>query len=98
MSQAESKRSRKIMDALRIEGAFCFKIWGNNHMMVGLPDIVGCYKGKFFGLEVKEPDKRSNTSTRQRYVMHKIQQAGGISCVVVDAREALEALDIALDD
>lgn len=90
--QPESRLSRRIMDALRAEGAFVFKIWGSEHMMIGLPDLIGCYGGKFFGFEVKMPDKRKNTTLKQDYVMDLIRRAGGISQVVCSAEEALNVL------
>jgi Holliday junction resolvase len=96
VAQPEAKLSRKIMDALRSHGAFCFKVWGSEHMMAGLPDIIGCYQGVFFAFETKMPAKRSNTSRRQEHVMGMIRQAGGISQVVCSAREALLALDQSL--
>lgn len=92
MAQRESRLSRDIMTTLRARGAFCFKVWGSEHMMVGLPDIIGCYKGKFFAFETKTPDKRSNTSARQVYVMNKIRQAGGVAQVVCTMKEAIDAL------
>lgn len=98
MAQRESRRSRTIMNELRKHGAFCFKVWGSEHMMAGLPDIIGCYQGRFFALEVKEPDKRNNTSARQDYVMGVIRKAGGISQVVVTPKESLRALGIADDE
>jgi hypothetical protein len=92
MTQPESRLSRKIRDALNLEGAFVFKVWGNDHMLVGLPDIIGCYKGRFFGFEVKLPDKRKNTTARQLFVGSMIIQAGGIWKVVCSAEEALNIL------
>lgn len=92
MSQKESRRSRDILTLLRQHGCFCFKVWGSERMMAGLPDIIGCYRGRFFAFEVKEPDRRSNTSQRQKYVMGKIRQAGGLAQVVVTPEEALRAL------
>jgi Holliday junction resolvase len=80
------------MDALRGEGAFVFKVWGSDHMMVGLPDLIGCYGGRFFALETKMPDKRKNTSVRQDYVMDLIRRAGGIAQVVCSPQEALNIL------
>lgn len=88
MAQRESARSRKIMAHLRAKEVFCFKVWGSEHMMAGLPDIIGCYKGMFFGFEVKHPETRGNTSPRQDYVMTKIREAGGISQVVCTPEEA----------
>lgn len=94
MAQQESRRSREIMNSLRLKGCFCFKVWGSEHMMVGLPDIIGCCKGKFFAFEVKNPDNRSGTSPRQEYVMGLVRQAGGIAQVVCTLQEASQALGL----
>lgn len=93
-SQRESKLSRTIQTHLRANGAFCFKVWGSEHMMAGLPDIIGCFQGKFFAFEVKLPDKREDTSVRQEYVLGLIRKAGGIAQVVCSAKEALGYLSI----
>lgn len=92
MAQRESRLSRTIMDALRLEGAFCFKVWGSEHMMAGLPDIIGCYRGWFFAFETKTPDKRKNTSVVQERIMGKIQHAGGLAQVVCTSKEAVDAM------
>lgn len=92
MTQRESKLSRNIMDRLRVGGAFCFKIHGSEFMMVGLPDIIGVYKGLFFGFETKLPSERDNTSVMQDRVMAKIRKAGGLSQVVCSPGEAEQAL------
>lgn len=92
MAQPEAKLSRKIMTSLRSKGAFCFKVWGSEHMMAGLPDIIGCYRGHFFALETKMPSKRNNTSMKQDYIMSQIRQAGGVAQVVCGVDEALSLL------
>lgn len=94
MAQRESRLSRIIQTELRRHGVFVFKVWGSEYMMVGLPDLIGCYQGKFFGFETKTPDKRSNTSAMQEHVMAKIRKAGGISQVICSAAEALRVLGI----
>lgn len=96
MSQRESKLSRKIMDELRMQGYFCFKVHGSEFMMAGLPDIIVCAKGRFIGLETKLPDSRGNTSPVQRLVHTKIQHAGGVAVVVCSPQEALDAVEHAL--
>lgn len=96
MSQPESKLSRKIMDALRAEGYFCFKVHGSEFMMAGLPDVVVCADGKFFGLETKLPSTRGNVSPRQTYVHAMIQHAGGIAQVVCSPQEAVDAVKAVL--
>lgn len=92
MTQAESKLSRDIMKKLRIEGYFCFKVHGNEHMMAGLPDIIVCANGYFIGLETKMPEKRNHTSVRQDYVHSLIADAGGTAVVVTSPHEALEVV------
>ena len=96
MSQAESKLSREIMDALRLDGHFCFKVHGNEFMMSGLPDIIVCAQGHFLGLETKMPEKRTNTSVKQDRVHQQIRDAGGTAIVVTSIAEARAAVARAL--
>lgn len=92
MSQRESRLSRNIQKELRLRGAWCIKIHGSEYMPAGVPDIVGCYKGKFFAFETKLPEKRSNTSVVQERMMEKIRAAGGLAQVVCTIGEALDAM------
>lgn len=96
MSQPESKLSRKIMDRLRLEGYFAFKVHGSEFMMAGLPDIVVCAEGRFIGLETKLPSTRGNVSPRQAYVHSQIEHAGGVAVVVCSPQEAIDAIKTAL--
>jgi len=95
-TQPESKLSRKIQKALRLEGWFCFKVHGSALMMSGLPDLVVCAEGKFIGLETKMPEKRSNTSPAQRLRHAQIRDAGGWVYVVTSVEEAVESVREAL--
>jgi hypothetical protein len=90
MAQPEARLSRKIQQHLRetYPGIFVFKVWGSEHQMAGLPDLLGCWCGRFFGLEVKMPEKRSDVSPRQRFVMRQIADAGGKVAVVTSTHEA----------
>ena len=94
MGQRESRLSREIMKRMKLYGAFCFKVWGSDHMMAGLPDIIGCYNGRFLAFETKTPDKRKNTSARQDYVIGLIRKAGGIAEVICTPGEALDHMGI----
>lgn len=96
MSQPESKLSRKIMDRLRLEGYFAFKVHGSEFMMAGLPDIIVCADGRFIGLETKLPSTRGNVSPRQSYVHSQIVNAGGVAVVVCSPDEALTVVKKAL--
>ena len=54
MKQPESRLQSKIRKALEDKvGGFWFKMHGSLFQMVGLPDLIGCVEGLFFGLEVK---------------------------------------------
>ena len=96
MTQPESRLQRRIQDAIReeyLDKVFVFKVWGSEHMMAGLPDLIGCFRGRFFGLEVKTPESRSKVSKRQEYVHTLIRKAGGLAVVVSSPTEALSALE-----
>lgn len=93
MAQPESKLSRKIMDAVRKRGWFCFKVHGSEYMMAGLPDIIVCADGLFFGLETKMPTDRDNVSPRQAYVHSLIQNANGTASVVCSPAEAIRVIE-----
>lgn len=96
MTQPESRLQRRIQDALKQHYGtkiFIFKVWGSEHMMAGLPDLIGCVHGRFFGLEVKTLESRANVSKRQAYVHGLIQRAGGFAEVVCSPAESIAALD-----
>src|SRR5690349_7861868 len=91
MAQPEARLSRTIMAALRARGAFVFKIWGNEKMMAGLPDIIGCYRGRFIAVETKMPGGR--LSKVQLHVITKLRAAGARVVVAHSVSEALNVLD-----
>lgn len=93
MSQRESGISGKILDALRAERVFCFKVHGGPTMMVGLPDIIACVDGQFLGLETKVPEKRHNVSKIQHRVHELMRAAGARVEVVCGVQEALGIVD-----
>jgi hypothetical protein len=101
MTQPESRLSRSIQRDLKREfgfDVFVFKVWGSEHMMSGLPDLIGCVHGLFFGLEVKLPANRSGVSLRQKFVMEMITRAGGITAVVCSPAEAVAIIRTSLPE
>ena len=91
MAQPEARLQRRIQTALREEyghAILVFKIHGGPMMMAGLPDLIGCVAGRFFGIEVKMPESIDNVSAIQRHVHARIVRAGGavhVSSSVADA-------------
>lgn len=76
----EVKVKNKVVAQLKALGAYYFYPvtggWGGS----GVPDIVGCYKGLFFGIECKagknKPTKLQDLNLRQ------IDTVGGLALVV----------------
>lgn len=77
--QPEAKIGRAIRQYLDGKGAFTFKVHGGPQMMAGLPDIICCYKGWYFGIEVKQPGQRP--TPRQEFVHSQIKRSGGVVIV-----------------
>jgi hypothetical protein len=98
MSQPEARLQRKIQKALRTEFGqeiLVFKIHGGPLMMAGLPDLIGCIRGLFFGIEVKMPESIDNVTVIQHRVHDRIRRAGGsvtVSSSVADALSFVTAL------
>ena len=72
-------KSRVTSDLDKIDGLFYFI--KEALALRGIPDIIGCYKGRFFAWELKRSEKESTTTGRaalQRYIIEKIRKAGGI--------------------
>lgn len=86
MGQPEGKLARKIISMLHEHGAYAWKNHGNEFMPVGLPDIVGVYRGRMIAIEVKMPG--NDLAPMQVYRIERIRTAGGLvlaPCYTVDA-------------
>lgn len=60
----------------------------------GVPDIVGCIDGQFFGIELKA--LKGKPTKLQEFTHNKIREAGGIVCICKTVAECLETLKLAL--
>lgn len=63
---------------------------GGQFQAGGLPDIIGCYKGYFYGLEVKLPGKEHTLTERQAHRLEQIRRAGGKALMVTSVDQAME--------
>lgn len=76
----ESRVKKKVVAHLKELGAYYFYPVTGGYGKSGVPDIVGCYEGKFFGIECKAG---SNKPTElQKKNLRDINKAGGIDMVV----------------
>lgn len=88
----ESRVVKAILAALRKRGGFWNKTHGNPLVTRGLPDIIGCYRGRYIALEVKRSPDESPTKL-QAYRISEITRAGGVARVISSVEEALALLD-----
>jgi len=76
----EGKVKKKIVEQLKTLGCYYFFPATGGYGKSGVPDIVGCYKGRFFGIECKAG---KNTATAlQEKNLSDIALAGGVAAVV----------------
>jgi hypothetical protein len=90
MSTPEGNVKAEIKAFLNSLGAEC---WYFMPMMMGygrkgIPDIIGCYHGYFFALEVKAPGKLHDATPWQQAECTKIAMAKG-AVLIVDSVEAV---------
>lgn len=86
----ETRLVRDILEALRRKGGFWYKVHGGPFQRVGLPDIIGCYKGRFVAIEVKCPGNKPTLI--QQHVIGQIREAGGTVGVAYNVSQALSLL------
>lgn len=92
----ETRRQQKIRKALQKEfrESWWVKIHGGWFQDAGIPDLLGCVMGLFFGFEVKEPD--GEASPIQLENIGDIQDAGGVSCEIETPEQAIRIVYAAL--
>lgn len=86
----ESSIVARISKRLRADGAFVVKIHGSNLQLDGLPDLMGTFRGRGFGIEVKVPGE--DATALQRWVLGEMAKAGALTGVAHSLDEALEIL------
>jgi Holliday junction resolvase len=73
---AEKNFENRVKKFLREKGCWFIKYWGGAaYTKSGVPDILACINGVFFGVELKAPDGKP--SDLQIYNLRKIHEAGG---------------------
>jgi penicillin-binding protein-related factor A (putative recombinase) len=83
---------KKTIEQLRKRGGFWFKVHGSPMQLAGIPDIIGCYRGRFIAFEAKR-DATGKPTAIQAYMMEKIRAAGGIATLIYTPEMALARLD-----
>jgi Holliday junction resolvase len=76
----EKRVKEKVVKVLKEMGAYYFYPFTGGYGRSGVPDIIGCYKGRFFGIECKA-GKNKTTALQDREIS-LIHNAEGVAWVV----------------
>jgi Holliday junction resolvase len=76
----EKKVKARVVRHLKELGAYYFYPVTGGYGSSGVPDIVGCYRGTFFGIECKAGNNKP--TALQEKNLADIAHAGGIALVV----------------
>ena len=83
---------KAILQYLRtIPRCFCWKEHGGMYGTAGIPDIIACVDGRFFGFEVKTVDGKP--TKLQEATIRRIQASGGTAAVVHSVEEVRRVLE-----
>lgn len=97
--ESESSIQRKVMKVIRDHNGYVYKNAQNMYTEKGRPDLTACIPvsakhlydlygdreiGLFLAIEMKRPDKITNTSLAQEVVGKEIKKAGGLWMVNAD--------------
>ena len=76
----EKKVKAKVVAQLKMLGAYYFYPVTGGYGASGVPDIIVCYRGRFFGLECKANGNKP--TALQLLNIDNINDAGGIALVI----------------
>lgn len=86
----EGKVKAAVKKLLKERGIWWYCPVQNGMGVVGIPDFICCWNGKFLAIETKAPGKRNNTTPNQDNRIAEILAAGGVAVVVDDVEQLKE--------
>ena len=88
----EGKVKAAVKRLLKKHGIYSYMPVQNGMGVVGIPDIIACWDGRFIAIETKAPGKRGNTTPNQDVQLALIREANGIALVVDDPQQVADML------
>lgn len=76
----EAKVKKRVVDQLKLLGAYYFYPVTGGYGSSGVPDIIGCYNGRFFAIECKAGTNKP-TALQQKNI-DAIRKSGGEALVI----------------
>lgn len=91
----EARVKDKVKALLKERGAWYYMPVQNGMGKVGIPDFIGTYRGLFFAVETKAPNKNPTTEDQrwnkatpnQQMRIEEIRNAGGMAIVCDDVSQ-----------
>lgn len=93
----ERRYQTSLIDLLRKRGAWVAKYPAGPHGSVGVPDLLACYRGRFFAIECKATRGDQPTAMQQRQ-LNLIVTAGGLATVAYPGSDDVAAILDAIDE
>ena len=89
----EAQLTIQIRELLRARGIFHWKSWqGPMSQPRGVADIIGCYQGRFFAIEIKRPGRKA--TPEQARFLSEVCKANGIAFVAHSVEEVKGGLGL----
>lgn len=89
----EGKVKKQVREFLRKHDIWFYQPVQNGMGVVGIPDFICCWKGRFIAIETKAPGKMSQVTPNQQRVLDAIREHGGLALVV----DSVDSLQVVLD-
>lgn len=87
----EGRVKKDVKEWLKRHGVWYYCPVQNGMGVVGIPDFICCFRGRFLAIETKAPGKVNNVSPNQAARIHEIQTAKGMA-FVIDRADMLDVL------
>lgn len=86
----ESAFQTKVINYLHSIGAYVIKIHVSSYQLEGEPDIICCYKGRFYAFELKQGAKLSEL---QKIKLNLIRESGGVAMEIRNLEQLKEVFN-----
>lgn len=80
----EGKVKAAVKRYLKSIGAWFYMPVQNGMGVVGIPDFIVCWRGRFFAIETKAPGRKGSVTPNQKRQIEAICGAEGVAVVVDD--------------
>ena len=88
----EKEIENEIKAYIKERGGLCYKIHGGDlYQETGIPDLLVCWGGLFFGIEVKDP--QGKPSAMQLAQGARIKKAGGHFIIATSLQDVLDYVE-----